>query len=134
MARASLPRLLLLGLAVAAAGCDGFGSDPSGLDLTGTWNGAVPRTFYQDSVRLELVQTGRTISGQGVRGVPCPADGQCYVDVTVMGTVDGPDVVLQFGAPHMDRYEARVIDASRMLGTLTAYSDRPSLALTRTGP
>jgi hypothetical protein len=134
MARLSLPRVLLLGLAAAGLGCDGYGSDPSGLDLTGTWTGTVPRAFYQDSVRLELVQTGRTISGQGVRGVPCPADGQCYVDVTVMGTVDGPDVVLQFGPPHMDRYEGRVLDASRMVGTLTAYSDRPSLSLARTLP
>jgi hypothetical protein len=118
-------------LALGAVACDGYGSDPSAVDLTGTWQGAVPRSFHEDSVRLELFQSGRAVSGQGVRGVPCPADGQCYVDVTVIGTVTGPDVVLEFG-PRGGRFEGRVLDAGRIVGSLTMYSDRPAITLTRT--
>jgi hypothetical protein len=80
---------------------------------------------------MDLVQSGRAVGGPGVRGRPCPADGTCYADVVVMGRVTGADVVLEFGPPFQDRFEGRITGAGRVVGTLTGYSDRPTLTLTR---
>ena len=127
-------RILVL-CAVLAAGisCSGYTTTPDPQDLTGTWVGSVPRVMYADDLRLELVQNGRALSGQGVRGRPCPADGTCYIDVTVVGTVSGSDVTLRFSPPwgNTDAFVGQLLPDGTMEGTLTVYSDAPVLSLRR---
>jgi hypothetical protein len=115
---------------LGAAGCGASPSDPDALDLSGTWTGSVGRRFYNDSIRIELVQSGSVLTGQGVRGMPCPADGTCYSDVTVMGTLSGASVVLSFGPPFGDRFVGRAAGGT-LVGTLTGYSDQPAITLAR---
>jgi hypothetical protein len=114
-----------------AAGCGSYPASPDEDDLSGTWIGSVPRGFYVDDMRLELVQSGRALAGQGVRGRQCPADGTCYADVTVAGTLDEEDVTLLFGPPFGDRFLGRVAADGTLVGTLPGYSDRPQLTLRR---
>jgi hypothetical protein len=122
---------VLAALVLSAASCAGPPSGPDAADLSGMWAGTVPRGFYLDTMRLELVQSGRALAGQGVRGLPCPADGTCYADVAVMGTVSGSDVVLSFAPPFGDRFVGSVAPDGSLMGTLTGYSDRPQLTLSR---
>jgi hypothetical protein len=125
-----LRALALCAVLAASAGCSGYTSTPDPQDLTGTWVGSVPRTLFNDDMRLELVQNGRSLSGQGVRGRPCALDGTCYADVTVVGTVSGSDVILRF-SPWGDAFVGEVRPDGSMEGTLTAYSDTPLLSLRR---
>jgi hypothetical protein len=118
--------------AVLAAGvaCSAPPTLPDPQDLTGTWIGSVPRVLFVDDMRLELVQSGRSLSGQGVRGRPCPADGTCYADVTVVGTLSGARVTLRFG-PWGDAFVGEVRPDGTLEGVLTAYGDAPVLSLRR---
>ena len=121
--------------AVLAAGlaCSGYTTEPDSQDLSGTWVGSVPRVFYTDELRLELVHNGRALSGQGVRGRPCPADGTCYIDVTVVGTLSGSDVRLRFSPAwgNPDGFIGRLLPDGSLEGTLTVYRDAPALTLRR---
>lgn len=123
--------LLGAGLLLALAACGSYPASPDEEDLSGTWVGSVPRQFYVDEMRLELVQSGRALGGQGVRGLPCPADGTCYADVSVSGTVRGADVTLLFGPPFGDRFVATRQANGNLAGTLPGYPDRPQLVLRR---
>jgi hypothetical protein len=123
--------LVLVGLALGAWSCGTYPSTPDQEDLSGTWVGSVPRGFYVDDMRLELVHSGLARGGQGVRGTGCPADGTCYVDVTVAGTIVGTSVTLRFSAPFADSFVGRRRADGTLEGTLTGYSDRPTLELRR---
>jgi hypothetical protein len=120
----------LAALLAAGAACSSTTAPDAQDDLTGTWVGTVPRVMFNDDMRLELVQNGRALSGQGVRGQPCPADGTCYTDVTVVGTVKGADVTLRF-SPIGDAFVGEVQADGTIDGILTAYGDRPVLSLRR---
>lgn len=122
---------LVLALVLLAPACGHQPAGPDQDELTGTWVGSVPRQFYVDDMRLELTQAGRALAGQGVRGRPCPADGTCYADVTVAGTLSGGDVTLIFGPPFGDRFVGRRAPDGTLMGTLTGYDDRPQLELRR---
>lgn len=122
----------MAGLLLAAASCGGYPASPDEDVLTGTWVGSVPRPpFFVDDMRLELVQNGRALSGQGARGRPCPNDGTCYADVTVAGTIVGTKVTLLFGPPFSDGFAGTRRPDGDLVGTLTAYSDKPQLTLRR---
>ena len=123
-------RAFALAAVLAASAACSSTTAPDAQDLTGTWVGTVPRVMFNDDMRLELVQNGRSLSGQGVRGQPCPADGTCYVDVTVGGTVSGTTVRLRF-SPLGDAFVGDVRPDGTLEGTLTAYSDLPVLSLRR---
>ena len=124
-------RALALCAALAAGvSCSGSTTGPDPQDLTGTWVGSVPRAFFVDDMRLELVQNGRALSGLGVRGRPCPADGTCYEDVTVAGTVSGASVTLRF-SPWGDAFVGEARPDGTLEGVLTAYGDAPKLSLRR---
>lgn len=122
----------MAGLLLATVSCGSYPASPDEDDLTGTWVGSVPRPpFFVDDFRLELVQNGRALAGQGVRGRPCPNDGTCYADVTVAGTITGTDVTLLFGPPFGDGFEGTRRQDGDLVGILTGYSDRPQLRLRR---
>jgi hypothetical protein len=122
--------LALWAVLAAGAACSGYTTTADPQDLTGTWVGSVPRTLFNDDMRLELAQNGRALSGQGVRGRPCDLDGTCYADVTVVGTVTGSDVTLRF-SPWGDAFVGQLKPDGSMEGTLTAYGDAPILTLRR---
>lgn len=119
------------GLLLATVSCGSYPASPDEDDLSGTWVGSVPRHFYVDEMRLELVQNGRALAGQGVRGRPCPADGTCYADVTVAGTVSGSNVRLVFGPPFVDEFVGVRQPDGEIVGNLVYYDDRPRLVLRR---
>jgi hypothetical protein len=123
--------LILAALALGSFSCAGYPSSPNRDDLSGSWVGSVPRFFYTDDMRLELVQSGRALAGQGVRGRPCPADGTCYVDVTVSGTVIGSAITLRFAAPFGDSFVGERAADGTLEGRLTGYDDRPAITLRR---
>jgi hypothetical protein len=128
-----LPRrhALVLAALLLVPACGQHPAAPDEGALTGTWVGSVPRRFYVDDMRLELTQAGRALAGQGVRGRPCPADGTCYADVTVAGTLRGNDVTLLFGPPFGDRFEGNLAADGTLQGRLMGYDDRPLIELRR---
>lgn len=129
-----MKRALVAAAVLAAAACGA--SSPTEPELGGTWSGVLtPSRWFRDELTLTVTQSGAGLSGRGVRGIPCPADGQCWTDATIAGRVEGETVTFALTTVEPGwngTFRGRRQSADRIEGTFTNGFQESPVTLTRT--